>query len=216
MGFLKSEDLYVSLGTGKTSPQQVISRITRHLEDSGEIPAIVTKTTSVPARERAMISSPKELGINVDGVSDVGIRMAKCCKPLPGDKIVGYISLGKGVSIHRKDCPNAKALNKQSNERFIKVSWEGASLKPFRAEFQVDAMDRSHLLEEITKTMSESGINIVAAQCNTAGDNTVRDKFVVEVGDAKLLDSVLDNIKTLDTVFDAYRITPGARDGSND
>lgn len=214
MGFLKAEDLYVSLGTGKTSPQQVVTRITRHLEDSGEIPSVVTKTTSVPARERAAISAPRELGISVDGVSDVGIRIAKCCKPLPGDKIVGYISLGKGVSIHRKDCPNARALTRQSNERFINVAWQGSSLKPFRAEFQVDAMDRSHLLEDITRTMSESGINIVAAQCNTANDNTVRDKFVVEVGDAKLLDSVLEHIKSIDTIFDAYRLTPGIDEDS--
>jgi len=208
MGFLKAEDLYVSLGTGKTSPQQVLTKITQDLDGAGVIPSVVTKST-IPARERSATAAPKELGISVDGVSDVGVRLAKCCKPLPGDKIVGYISLGKGVSIHRKDCPNAKALSLRAGERFIEVAWKGASAKAFRAEFQVEAMDRSHLLEDISRALSESGINIVSAQCNTTPDHTVRDRFVVEIGDAKLLDTVLETIKAIDTVFDAYRITPG-------
>lgn len=209
MGFLKAEDLYVSLGTGKTSPQQVITKITQQLDDLGEIPTMVTKSTSIPTRERAATAAPRELGISVDGVSDVGVRLAKCCKPLPGDKIVGYISLGKGVSIHRKDCPNARSLDRQAKERFINVSWKGASEKAFRAEFQVEAMDRSHLLEDISRTLSESGINIVSAHCLTTGDHLVKDRFIVEIGDAKLLDTVMESIKSIDTVFDAYRITPG-------
>jgi GTP pyrophosphokinase len=144
----------------------------------------------------------------VDGVSDVGVRLAKCCKPLPGDKIVGYISLGKGVSIHRKDCPNARDLESRSGERFINVAWKGTSEKAFRAEFQVEAMDRSRLLEDISRTLSESGVNIVSADCNTSSDHLVKDRFVVEVSDSKLLDTVLENIKGIDTIFDAYRITP--------
>lgn len=209
MGFLKAEDLYVSIGTGKTSPLQVINRIAKHLEGTGEIPAVVGRTTAIPPRQRSTVAPPKELGVSVDGIADVGARLAKCCKPLPGDKIVGYVSLGKGVSIHRKDCPNATALINRSSERFIKVEWKGASEKAFRAEFQVEAMDRSHLLEDISRTLSESGINIISAQCNTTSDHMVEDRFVVEVGDAKLLDTVLENIKSIDTVFDAYRITPG-------
>ncbi len=210
MGFLKAEDLYVSLGTGKTSPQQVITRITKELDIAGDIPSVVTKATAMPARERAQTAAPKQLGISVDGVSDVGVRLAKCCKPLPGDKIVGYISLGKGVSIHRKDCPNAKALQKESKERFITVAWKGTSETAFRAEFLVEAMDRSRLLEDISRTLSESGVNIVSAICNTTSDHLVNDRFVVEVGDAKLLDTVLENIKNIDTVFDAFRITPAS------
>ena len=209
MGFLKAEDLYVSLGTGKTSPQQVLTKITQGLEGTGDLSSVVTKSTAIPARERATTATPGKLGISVDGITDVGIRLAKCCKPLPGDKIVGYISLGKGVSIHRKDCPNARALEHRANERFIQVAWKGASENAFRAEFQVEAMDRSHLLEDISRTLSESGINIVSAQCSTSTDRMVRDKFVVEIGDAKLLDTVLESIKGIDTVYDAYRITPG-------
>lgn len=212
MGFLKAEDLYVSLGTGKTSPQQVLTKITQHLDGTGEMPSVVTKST-MPARERSATAPPKELGISVDGVDDVGVRLAKCCKPLPGDKIVGYISLGKGVSIHRKDCPNAKALSLRSGERFIEVAWKGASEKAFRAEFQIEAMDRSRLLEDISRTLSESGINIVSAQLSTMPDHLVKDRFVVEIGDAKLFDTALETIKGIDTVFDAYRIIPGIDEG---
>ncbi|MBE0429444.1 MAG: bifunctional (p)ppGpp synthetase/guanosine-3',5'-bis(diphosphate) 3'-pyrophosphohydrolase [Thermoleophilia bacterium] len=209
MGFLKAEDLYVSLGTGKTSPQQVLTKITQQMEAAGEISSLVTEPAAMPVRERAATMPPRKLGISVDGVDDVGVRLAKCCKPLPGDKIAGYISLGKGVSIHRKDCANVRALERQSKERFIHVSWKGASEKAFRAEFQVEAMDRSRLLEDISRTLSDSGINIVSAQCLTTADHMVKDRFVVEIGDAKLLDTVLDGIKTIDTVFDAYRVTPG-------
>ena len=212
MGFLKMEDLYVSLGTGKTSPQQVVTRITRQLDETADISTVTTQAEDIPEREREAISTPRDLGISVDGVSDVGVRLAKCCKPLPGDKIVGYISLGKGVSVHRKDCPNAKALEQRSGERFIDVAWQGSSEKAFRAEFLVEAMDRSHLLEDISRGLSESGINIISAHCSTAHDHLVKDRFVVEIGDAKLLDSMLENIKSIDTVFDAYRITPGQED----
>ncbi len=209
MGFLKMEDLYVSLGTGKTSPQQVITRITRDMDEVADISTTTGKPADERERDEESISTPKTLGISVDGVEDVGVRLAKCCKPLPGDKIVGYISLGKGVSIHRKDCPNARALEKRNGERFIRVEWEGSPEKSFRAEFLVEAMDRSHLLEDISRTLSESGINIVSAHCSTGPDHLVRDRFVVEITDAKLLDTLLSNIKGIDTVFDAYRVTPG-------
>jgi guanosine-3',5'-bis(diphosphate) 3'-pyrophosphohydrolase len=209
MGFLKMEDLYVSLGTGKTSPQQVVTRVTRELDEAADISAAATKPLDEREKVSETVSTPKDVGISVDGVDDVGVRLAKCCKPLPGDKIVGYISLGKGVSIHRKDCPNARALEKRNGERFINVVWKGTPEKAFRAEFQVEAMDRSHLLEDISRVLSESGINITSAHCNTTEDHMVRDRFVVEIGDAKLLDAVLENIKNIDTVFDVYRITPG-------
>ncbi len=208
MGFLKTEDLYVSLGTGKTSAQQVVTRITRDMDGVPDL-ASTTRPSELPEKEKETVYTPKNLGISVDGVDDVGVRLAKCCKPLPGDKIVGYISLGKGVSIHRKTCPNARALEKRSGERFINVSWKGSSEQAFKAEFLVEAMDRSHLLADISRTLSESGINIISAQLHTSGDRLVKDRFVVEIGDAKLLDTVLEGIKDIDTIFDAYRITPG-------
>ena len=211
MGFLKAEDLYVSLGTGKTSPQQVLTKITQHLDSTGEMPSVVTKST-MPARERSATAPPKELGISVDGVDDVGVRLAKCCKPLPGDKIVGYISLGKGVSIHRKDCPNAKALTLRSGERFIDVAWKGAS-KKLSGRNSRSRRWIAAVCWKISRTLSESGINIVSAQLSTMPDHMVKDRFVVEIGDAKLLDTVLETIKGIDTVFDAYRIIPGMDEG---
>jgi len=151
--------------------------------------------------------SSGELGIKVDGIEDVAVRMPECCRPVPGDEIVGYISLGKGITVHRGDCPNVKALLKHP-ERFATVSWDEATRAPFRVEIQVEAYDRSRLLEDISRTLSESGVNILAAQIQTTDDNTVKDRFVFEVPGVEYLESVLQRIRMIDTVYDAYRVTP--------
>jgi len=146
-----------------------------------------------------------EFGLLVDGMSDIVVRLAKCCKPIPGDEIVGYISLGKGVTIHRADCKNARALSRDP-QRFTNVVWSGYGGKPFRVEVQVEALDRSHLLEDMARTLSDSGANIVSAHCQTLSDGVVRDRFTVEVGDVRQLDNILANIRSVATVYDAYRV----------
>jgi len=133
------------------------------------------------------------------------VRMAKCCKPIPGDDIVGYISLGKGVTIHRSDCKNARALMKNP-ERFTKVGWQGLGGLAFRVEIQVEALDRNHLLEDVARTLGDSGVNILSGQVQTLTDGAVRDRFTIEVGDVRQLDNILANIRAIDTVYDAYRI----------
>jgi len=133
------------------------------------------------------------------------VRLAKCCKPIPGDEIVGYISLGKGVTIHRAECKNAKALAKNPG-RFTAVSWEGLGGVAFRVEVQIEAIDRSHLLEDLSRTLSDCGVNIVGAACQTLPDGVVRDRFTLEVGDVRQLDNILANIKAINTVYDAYRV----------
>ena len=117
-----------------------------------------------------------EFGIAVEGMSDIVVRMAKCCKPIPGDEIVGYISLGKGVTIHRRDCKNARALMKHP-ERFTNVSWQGLGGMAFRVEIQVEALDRNHLLEDLARTLSDSGVNIITGSVQTLPDGVVRDRF---------------------------------------
>ena len=139
---------------------------------------------------------------------DIVVRMAKCCKPIPGDEIVGYISLGKGVTIHRADCKNARALTK-NRERFTSVIWDGHRRQAFRVEIQIEALDRSHLLEDIARTLSDSGVNIVAGSVQTLADGVVRDRFTVEVGDVRQLDNILANIRAIGTVYDAYRVVGG-------
>ena len=133
------------------------------------------------------------------------VRMAKCCKPIPGDDIVGYISLGKGITIHRRDCKNARALMKNP-ERFTKVGWQGLGGMAFRVEIKVEALDRNHLLEDLARTLSDSGVNIIGGSMQTLPDGVVRDRFTLEVGDVRQLDNILANIRSIHTVYDAYRV----------
>jgi GTP pyrophosphokinase len=125
---------------------------------------------------------------------------------VPGDPIVGYISLGKGITIHREDCPNAKALMK-NKERFTKVAWEGDTATSFKVELQIDAWDRTRLLEDLSRTFAESGINILEARC-TVVHPMVKNRFVVEVGDTQALKGCVQRLRNIESVFDAYRVTP--------
>ena len=151
-------------------------------------------------------SASSSFGIKVQGVEDVMLRLAKCCRPMPGDPIVGYISLGKGITIHHETCPNAQALMRNP-ERFTKVAWEGDTSAPFRVELQVDGWDRHRLLEDLSRTFAETGINILEARC-TVVHPMVKNRFVVEVGDTASLKTCITRLRNIDSVFDAYRVTP--------
>jgi len=174
-------------------------------QGTGAVKEELPPISILPSPRRLPTSA--DIGVRVEGIDDVAIRMPECCRPVPGDEIVGYISLGKGITIHRKDCPNVRALERHP-ERFAEVSWDQAVRAPFRVEIQVEAYDRSRLLEDISRTLSESGVNILAAHIQTTDDNTVKDRFVFEVPGVEYLDSVLQRIRMIDTVYDAYRVTP--------
>ena len=124
----------------------------------------------------------------------------------PGDEILGYISLGKGVTIHRAECKNARILFAKNRERFTTVTWEGLGAQAFRVEVQVEALDRNHLLEDIARTLSDSGSNIVGGAVQTLSDGVVRDRFVLEIGDVHQLANIIANLKAIGTVYDAYRV----------
>jgi guanosine-3',5'-bis(diphosphate) 3'-pyrophosphohydrolase len=159
------------------------------------------------ARRRPTRSSG-QYGIRVDGVEDVMLRLAKCCRPVPGDEIVGYISLGRGITIHREDCPNVVLLKKDP-ERFTSVSWEGDQTTAFVVEIQIDAWDRHRLLEDLSRVFSESGANILEARCLSTPP-MVKNRFVVEVADSHTLKAAVTRLRNIESVFDAYRVTPGA------
>jgi guanosine-3',5'-bis(diphosphate) 3'-pyrophosphohydrolase len=127
---------------------------------------------------------------------------------VPGDPIVGYVSLGRGITIHREDCPNVEVLRKDP-DRFTPVSWDGEATTAFKVEIHIDGWDRHRLLEDLSRTFSEAGINIVEARC-TSTPPMIRNRFVVEVADTKTLDATITRLRNIDAVFDAYRVTPGA------
>lgn len=206
MNFQKREDFFVSIGTGKTAAREVLTQLMRHL-DKGAEDIKPEPEESESQTEVSRQPSAGDVGIKVDGMDAVAVRIPQCCRPVPGDDVVGYISLGRGVTVHRRDCPNVKSLAKNP-ERFTEVTWETRPSRPFRVEIQVEGHDRSHLLEDISRTLSECGVNIVSAQVHTTGENVVKNRFVFEVPEIDYLETVLQRIRRIDTVFDAYRVTP--------
>jgi GTP pyrophosphokinase len=202
-GFKKAEDFYVALGSGKLSAGAIVNKVIQRLktDEVAEEAPVVTKAP----RARDAVSG-EEIGVVVQGVEDVLVRLAKCCTPVPGDPIVGYISLGKGITIHREDCPNVKAL-KRNEERFTPIEWDGNGTKSFRVQIFVHSWDRPRLLEDVARTFAEHGANIV----NYGGsveDQLAKNWYTAEVGDVKALRTLLNSLRSLDSVFDAYRVTP--------
>jgi GTP pyrophosphokinase len=203
-GFKKAEDFYLALGSGKVGPQQIVNKVIQRLkvEEVAEEPTVPLKT---PKAKEAVSSG--RVGVNVHGVQDVLVRLAKCCTPVPGDDIVGYISLGKGITIHREDCPNVRALRRQP-ERFTDVEWEdGAVQQGFRVQFAVYSWDRPRLLEDVARTFAEFGANIVSYGGVVEGD-MAKNWYTAEIGDVKALRALLNALRNIDAVFDAYRVTP--------
>jgi guanosine-3',5'-bis(diphosphate) 3'-pyrophosphohydrolase len=202
MGFKKAEDFYLALGSGKLQASQVANKVLQRL-----------KTTEV-AEEAPVVERPKarhavasqNFGINVEGLEGVLVRLAKCCTPVPGDPIVGYISLGKGITIHRDDCPNVKALQRNP-ERFTPVEWDGGASQSFRVQIAVTSWDRPRLLEDVARTFAEHGANIVEYGGHVE-DQMAKNWYVVEVGDVKALRALLAALRNIESVFDAYRVTP--------
>ena len=202
-GFKKAEDFYVALGSGKVPVGQIVNKVLNRL-----------KTEEVAQEEAVPLKAPKagraiaggDLGIRVKGVEDVLVRLAKCCTPVPGDEIVGYISMCKGITIHRADCSNVKALLRNP-ERFTPVDWDGGASHSFLVQIAVASWDRPRLLEDVARTFAEHGANIVEYGGHVE-DQLAKNWYTVEVGDVKALRGLLTALRNVDAVFDAYRVTP--------
>ncbi len=202
-GYKKAEDFYLALGSGKLQAGSIVNKVIQRLKTE-EVAAEAPVITKAPrTRDTA---GGKAMGIVVAGVDDVLVRMAKCCNPVPGDTIEGYISLGKGITIHRTDCPNVRAL-KRNPERFTAVDWDGDATKSFRVQIAVDSWDRPRLLEDVARTFAEHGANIVSYG-GVVEDQLAKNWYTAEVGDVRSLRTLLSSLRGIEAVFDAYRVTP--------
>jgi GTP pyrophosphokinase len=210
MGFRKGDDFYVALGQAKISAKVATQKIMQKLRQGESAVDHDGAAAQLLERKRdrsRSTGSSSDYGIVVDGIDDVMLRLAKCCRPVPGDPIVGYISLGKGITIHHEACSNAVALQRNP-ERFTKVRWEGDSAgSSFRAEIEIDGWDRHRLLEDLSRCFAEAGVNILEARCTTVHP-MIKNRFVVEVGDTVALKGCIQRLRNIDSVFDAYRVTP--------
>lgn len=202
---LRYEDvsaLYAAVGEGHVSTQSVLEKVTALVAATDPATGPIDLPGSMPSREPRAGDS----GVLVRGASDILVKVAKCCTPVPGDEIVGFVTRGSGVSVHRTDCPNVKALASEE-DRFVEVSWAPTTKSVFRVQIQVEALDRSGLLSDVTRVLSEHHVNILSATVSTTDERLAISRFVFEMGDAVHLDRVLNAVRRIDAVYDVYRVT---------
>ncbi|HHY46539.1 MAG TPA: bifunctional (p)ppGpp synthetase/guanosine-3',5'-bis(diphosphate) 3'-pyrophosphohydrolase [Firmicutes bacterium] len=200
-GFLGVEDLLAAVGYSKLSPQQVITRLIPETREQDQV-----KVLPQVARRRAATSQ----GVRVSGVDNVLVRFSKCCNPVPGDPIVGYITRGRGVSIHRADCPNARLLV-SSPERNITVEWDLSAGNSYPVEIEVDAMDQVGLLSNIMSAVAEARTNVSSMSARTTPDGMAYVNMVLDITDVNHMNAVINGIKRVHGVLDVQRVRPAAR-----
>ena len=204
------EGLHAAIGENRVSARAVVQRLLRELRGG-----LHEEQLPVTARQHPIAARPGRAGsagVYVEGLDDMMVRLSRCCTPVPGDQIVGFVTRGRGVSVHRADCANAASLASRSRERLIEVEWDHRSSSVFVATLEVVAIDRSRLLTDVAKVVSEHHLNIVSANTQTDADRISRMRFDVELADPAHLESVMNSLRHLDAVYDVYRILPGKKD----
>ncbi len=199
--------LYAAVGEGNLSAQAVVRRvIDLHGGDDGAQEDLAEGVTITGRSRTATKRGPTDSGVIVKGVDDLWVKLAKCCTPVPPDPILGFVTKGGGVSVHRKDCTNASSLLGQP-ERVLEVEWAPTSQSTFLVNIQVEALDRARLLSDITMALSDAHVNILSATLSTTRDRVAKSRFSFEMADAAHLDGVLRAVRAVPGVFDAYRVT---------
>ena len=195
--------LYTAVGDGHVSAASIIEKLVYSLgiDDSHPEPTMESFPTRAPSVRRSNNS------IDVEGADDVLVKLARCCTPVPGDPIMGFITKGSGVSIHRSDCTNATDLQKHQLDRVVNVKWRVGAASIFLVNIQVEALDRASLLADVTRTLSDQHVNILSASVSTSKDRTALSRFTFEMADATHLDSVLGAVRGIEGVYDVYRTT---------
>ena len=223
LGYNDPDDMLVNIGTNKESAQHVANRLLKILVDRGteadELPGLGASeiSTGVLPPMLTSVKRPKKHeahtsnGVVVKGIDDVLVRLSRCCNPVPGDDILGFVTRGRGVSVHRADCPNAQDLMNHP-ERIIEVSWDGAPSKgtSFKVEVFIEALDRMNLLRDVTVILSEMGANVLSCTTSSHRDGMVEMRFLFQVSDIAHIDLVLKKLRSVDGVFDARRMVAGA------
>ncbi len=204
MRYENVEALYAAVGEGHVSTQSVIEKVlaTLSLDTEGDEEEVFTP------RARSRPRKNSDSGVLVRGAPDILVKLAKCCTPVPGDEIVGFVTRGAGVSVHRTDCNNVTALMAEP-ERMIDVEWAPTTKSVFMVQIQVEALDRSGLLSDITRVLSEHHVNILSASVSTSNERLALSRYVFEMGDVTHLDRLLNAVRRIDAVYDVYRVNSG-------
>ncbi|MEU3775714.1 bifunctional (p)ppGpp synthetase/guanosine-3',5'-bis(diphosphate) 3'-pyrophosphohydrolase [Streptomyces sp. NPDC032472] len=201
--------LYAAIGEGHVAAQGVVQKLVQAL--GGEEAANEDIEESVPpSRARTKRRGSADPGVVVKGVDDVWVKLARCCTPVPGDPIIGFVTRGSGVSVHRADCVNVDSLSQQP-ERILEVEWAPTQSSVFLVAIQVEALDRSRLLSDVTRVLSDQHVNILSAAVQTSRDRVATSRFTFEMGDPKHLGHVLKAVRGVEGVYDVYRVTSARR-----
>jgi GTP diphosphokinase / guanosine-3',5'-bis(diphosphate) 3'-diphosphatase len=199
--------LYAAIGEGHITAQSVVQKLVEALGgEEGATEDIAEVTT--PSRSRTKRRANADPGVIVKGERDVWVKLSRCCTPVPGDPIIGFVTRGNGVSVHRADCVNIDALAQQP-ERIIEVEWAPTQSSVFLVAIQVEALDRSRLLSDVTRVLSDQHVNILSAAVQTSRDRVATSRFTFEMGDPKHLGHVLKAVRGVEGVYDVYRVTSG-------
>ena len=199
-------DLYAAIGDNHISAQSIVEKMAAAFtvdEDAEE--SVFELPTNTAALNRVRHS---DSGILVRGDADVMVKLARCCTPVPGDEILGFITRASGVSVHRADCKNADDLRSQP-DRLIDVSWEANARSVFLVQIQIEALDRGGLLSDVTRVLSENHVNILSASVSTRADRVALSRFVFEMNNPASLDALLNSVRRIDNVYDVYRVKNG-------
>jgi GTP pyrophosphokinase len=205
------DDMFAAVGTGVLSAGNVAGRIVEKVQPKEEEEQHREQSPALAPLPLPEGGTDEQTGVRVVGSSGILTRLARCCTPMPGDEIVGYVSLGRGVVVHSAGCVNARALQARDPERFVEVEWAKGSDKLFTVELLVEALDRMHLLKDITATISDAGVNIVSARVDTIEDRTALSRFAFKSASVQHVEEVIRKIRSIPDVYDVYRVS---RDGT--
>jgi guanosine-3',5'-bis(diphosphate) 3'-pyrophosphohydrolase len=204
MNYVDLDALHAAIGDGHVSARSVAQRLARE-HRGGEADEQLPTTAQQPRR----LGRHQAAGVFVEGLDDMMIRLSRCCTPVPGDEIIGFVTQGRGVSVHRTDCANAASLSVSRGERVIEVEWDTDRTGVFVVAIEVVALDRSRLLADVTRVLAEQHVNILSSSSQTGADRVTRMRFEFELADPAHLDSLLGALKRIDGVYEAYRGLPG-------
>ncbi|MEK9523798.1 RelA/SpoT family protein [Streptomyces sp. NPDC087908] len=209
MRYTDISSLYAAIGEGHVTAQSIVQKLVQAL--GGEEAATEDiEEVAPPARGRSKRRSSADPGVVVKGVDDVWVKLARCCTPVPGDPIIGFVTRGSGVSVHRSDCVNVESLSREP-ERILEVEWAPTQSSVFLVAIQVEALDRSRLLSDVTRVLSDQHVNILSAAVQTSRDRVATSRFTFEMGDPKHLGHVLKAVRGVEGVYDVYRVTSARR-----
>lgn len=204
-----TDDLLAAIGAGKQSPKQVVTKLIKLLaKEPAPAPAEGEPQRPILQPSRAVSRKKSPTGVRVKGIDDLLVRLAHCCNPVPGDRIVGFVTRGRGVSVHRADCPNARELVSTAPERILEVEWDRAMSTTYQVEILIEALDRTRLLQDVSVALADAGVNVLSAAVSTDRQGVAYLRFLFELGHMDQLHRVLAQVRAVEGVFDAQRTLP--------